>query len=343
MTLDYIAVISRFSPFDNANMAMVKQALAQARSVFFVFTAADLSRSNRYPWSVEEREAMARAAIAADPALDPKRIRFLRVFDHLYRDDLWQSRIVTDVTTAIAADGTGSAAVTVGVLADPREVGVKRIASLKPWTAVPPVAQPCDITLTAAFLNGVAQWREQVPSPVASLMDAFSATPVFADMAEEQIFVEKYLKTWSVAPYPPILVVTDTVLLHSGHILLVERGVPPGKKQWAIPGGFVEPDEYLTDAALREVREETGFDENEETMLTWLQGRFIFEFPTRSARGRAISMGFFFSLPGTELPPVTGSDDARHAQWMPLGRLPEIRTEIFEDHASIIEYFIGPY
>jgi len=343
MTLDYIAVISRFSPFDTAHMAMVKQALAQAGSVLVVFTAADLSRSNRYPWSVEEREAMARAAMEADSAVDSDRIRFLHVFDHLYRDDLWRNRIVGDVTTAIAADGANPATAAIGVLAAPREIGGRRIASLKPWTIISPAAQPNDITLTAAFLNGMARWREQVPSAVAGLMETFSATPVFADMAEEQVFVEKYLKSWSVAPYPPILVVVDTVLVHSGHILLVERGVAPGKKQWALPGGFVEPDEYLIDAALREVREETGFSEDDQTMLTWLQARFSFEFPTRSARGRAITTGFYFSLPGTDLPPVTGSDDARHAQWMPVERLPEIRTEIFEDHASIVEYFLGAY
>ncbi len=338
MTFDHIAVISRFSPFDNAHMAMVKQALAQARSVVLVFIAADLSRSNRYPWSVDEREAMARDAIAAEMGAEVERVRFLRVFDHLYRDDLWHNRIADDVTAAVSHTGA-----TIGVLADPREVGARRLDRLKPWTILTPHALPADITLTAAFLHDAPRWRDQVPAPVAARMDAFSATSVFADMAEEQVFVEKYLKAWSVAPYPPILVVVDTVLLHSGHVLLVERGAAPGRGQWALPGGFVEPDEYLIDAALREVREETGFTADDQTMQGWLQGRFSFEFPTRSARGRAISTGFCFSLPGTDLPPVKGGDDARHAQWMPLGRLPKIRAEIFEDHASILEYFIGEY
>jgi len=343
MSFDYVTVISRFSPFDNAHMAMVKQALARARSVCLVFIAADLSRSNRYPWSVEERENMAKESLTAELGADFQRLRFLRVFDHLYRDDLWRDKIVTDVAAVISANGDDPATTAVGLLADPKEIGVRRLRSLQPWTEIAPATCPNDITLTAAFLNGLPHWRDQVPAAVAGIMQAFSATPVFTDMADEQVAVEKYVKAWSVAPYPPILVVVDTVLLHSGHILLVERGVTPGKNQWALPGGFVEPHEYLIDAALREVREETGFSEDDQTMLSWLMARFSFEFPTRSARGRAISTGFFFSLPGTKLPAVTGSDDARHAQWMPLSRLPEIRTEIFEDHASMIEYFLGAY
>jgi 8-oxo-dGTP diphosphatase len=41
-------------------------------------------------------------------------------------------------------------------------------------------------------------------------------------------------------------------------ILLVKRGVAPGKGKWALPSGFIEPNEIPEETALRELQEETG-------------------------------------------------------------------------------------
>ena len=41
-------------------------------------------------------------------------------------------------------------------------------------------------------------------------------------------------------------------------LLLIKRGKEPFKDRWAIPGGFIEMDEELEDAATRELAEETG-------------------------------------------------------------------------------------
>ncbi|MEL6416426.1 MAG: NUDIX hydrolase [Pseudomonadota bacterium] len=43
-------------------------------------------------------------------------------------------------------------------------------------------------------------------------------------------------------------------------VLLIRRGTPPRRGEWSLPGGRVEPGEPVRDAALRELKEETGVD-----------------------------------------------------------------------------------
>lgn len=59
--------------------------------------------------------------------------------------------------------------------------------------------------------------------------------------------------------YPQVpLVGVGAVIVDRGRVLLVERGTEPMKGRWTIPGGLVEVGEPLTEAVVRETREETG-------------------------------------------------------------------------------------
>lgn len=56
----------------------------------------------------------------------------------------------------------------------------------------------------------------------------------------------------------PRLVVTTIPVNDAGEVVLLRRGIEPGRGWWAQPGGFLEVDETVTEAAMRETREETG-------------------------------------------------------------------------------------
>jgi ADP-ribose pyrophosphatase YjhB (NUDIX family) len=60
--------------------------------------------------------------------------------------------------------------------------------------------------------------------------------------------------------FPRPNVVVMTVVEHAGAILLGRRKMQPGKGKWSFIGGYVNRDEHVPDAAVREVKEETGLD-----------------------------------------------------------------------------------
>lgn len=56
----------------------------------------------------------------------------------------------------------------------------------------------------------------------------------------------------------PRLVVTAIPVTDTGEVILLRRGIEPGRGSWAQPGGFLEVDETIHEAAIRETHEETG-------------------------------------------------------------------------------------
>lgn len=107
-------------------------------------------------------------------------------------------------------------------------------------------------------------------------------------------------------------------------ILLVERKNEPYKGCWALPGGFLEPDETLHDCAVRELREETGLLVDEFAEVG------SFSAPDRDPRRRTITIAFVATIGGGTEP--KGADDAVDARFWSLETLPALAF----DHADIV-------
>ena len=87
-------------------------------------------------------------------------------------------------------------------------------------------------------------------------------------------------------------------------VLLIRRGNHPYLGTWALPGGFVEMEEELVDAAARELQEETG------VTGVPLRPFGMFGGVNRDPRTRVISAGFFAVAPMCSLAPGAGDDAA---------------------------------
>lgn len=138
--------------------------------------------------------------------------------------------------------------------------------------------------------------------------------------------------------YPPKMAVAADVMICAKNdadgwdVVLIRRKNPPYQGSWAIPGGFVEMDETVDTAAVREIKEEAGVDVENLKLLG------IYSNPTRDPRGRTISGAYYTIVKKTDVVLKSGSD-AAEAKWHTLNNPPELAFDhqlLLDDLAKIL-------
>lgn len=335
---DALVFIGRFQPLHRGHVEVLRRALTLADTVCVLIGSADRPRTIKDPFSFEERRRMIESVL--DDA-ECARVRIAAVQDSTYNDGDW----LRSVQDAVAAELGDTAGRKIGLIGHEKDGSSYYLRMFPQWELVEAnVSEDISATeIREQYLsergNSFVSWA--VPAPVFAWLETFRNQPEFAQLKAEAEFIANYRKAWSAAPYPVTFVTVDAVVVHSGHLLLVRRRSEPGRGLWALPGGFVDQDERIENACIRELREETGLKLPEPVLRGSVRDRQVFDHPDRSLRGRTITHAFLFHFPTGDLPRVKGGDDADKARWVPLNDFARMRNVMFEDHFDIAYHFLG--
>lgn len=110
------------------------------------------------------------------------------------------------------------------------------------------------------------------------------------------------------SPIPAV----GVVCLRGDEVLLIRRGKPPKRGEWSLPGGQIEPGERATDAALRELAEETGVTARITGLIDVVDGLFS------EAGLHYVLIDYAAEWVSGE--PIAG-DDALEARFVPLDQV----------------------
>jgi 8-oxo-dGTP diphosphatase len=159
-------------------------------------------------------------------------------------------------------------------------------------------------------------------------------------LPEDEAFVAAYRPSDFPRPSVTVDIVALTIDSKGGsagalRVLLIQRGEPPFKDHWALPGGFVrvgdahkERGESLDDAAARELHEETGLTRRQ----VYLEQLGAFGEPDRDPRMRVITVAYYALVRPDLIPKVRPGGDASGAEWVE----PTRGLKLAFDHAEIL-------
>ncbi|QDL55784.1 NUDIX domain-containing protein [Rhodoferax aquaticus] len=330
-------IIGRWQIFHKGHETLLKAALATAPKVIVVIGSAFRSRNPQNPFTWQERQAMVESILSAE---DKARVQYLPVRDY-YDDTRWNAAVregvqrITQCTQPITL---------VGFKKDSSSYYLDNFHGWA-WKGVDREIEIDATALRNVYFEGadpdarLSVLQPYISPQVLAYLQAWARLPAFAERMSEHAAVAAYRKRWAA----PFHLTADAVVQASGKVLLVRRGGDIGHGLWALPGGFVEPGERMYAAALRELQEETGFKTLAPTMQAAFQGSVVFDHPGRSPRGRIITHAHHFNLGNIALPEVKGADDAMEASWVPIANLPAMEDQLFDDHAAVLDRFLGVY
>lgn len=346
---DLAVVIGRFQPVHNGHMELFRKAAEISKNRLILVGSSHIARDTKNPFTFEERRDLLH--IATNP-IEPDSGRIFNfdiapIMDDMYNDQLWVGQVQSQIDAALQERGLDkkyARVVIVGYRKDASSFYLDFFPNYKLFEINGQSSlsgtdlrdrifdKRCGEAISGYMPNGVysyiADWKR-------------SAFTVYDNLAGELEFLKTYKQQFLGLKYPPMFVTADAVVINHGHILLVKRRSHPGKGLWALPGGYVNYNERIDNAIIRELKEETRIDVNDILLRASLKGTHVFDAPFRSLRGRIITHAGLFVLNTLELPKVKGSDDAEKAKWIPLSQFYDMTEELFEDHYSIGTYMIG--
>lgn len=342
---DLAVFIGRMAPLHNAHLDNIKLADSIADRVVVILGGANAPRDERNPFSNKDRSTMVELA-TIEAGIKGVGLAFI---NDNPSDDLWAAEIMRLSNRYIS----GVKNPKVAIVGHKKDDSSFYLDLFPTWDFIETGAKMHgdeEMAATAIrklmFEDNFEPAMYMMPASVYNYVNyEFIGSPEYDAIREEYEFHKSY-PAHRRAKYPINDVTADAVVLCKSHILLIRRKNIPGKGKLALPGGFVNTNETVEDAAIRELDEETKLHLSERTIRKSKIDMKLFDNPSRSLRGRLMTFAFTFKIDTNHdgsLPRVYGSDDAEKAFWVPIADIaaPEKAAEFFEDHHNIIMTMIG--
>lgn len=341
--------IGRFSPFHLGHEEVLLRALKSSEVVLLLIGSAGSPRTIKNPFTYEERRGIIHAWKASlgmrnIPALGTLIIQPL--YDHPYNNNLWIQEVQEKVLEVKKEKGFNSVPFLTGADRDRSTWYLSIFGDFFQKDFVSEGRISFDNSATDIrndLFNGGHSWEYNTPHSTINFLDIFIKSPEFTRLKEEYLFIKKYKESWKNAPYAPTFVCVDACVIQSGHVLVVTRDAQPGKGSWALPGGFIEQNERLIDACVRELIEETSIELSKAQLYGSIVDKETFDDPDRSLRGRTITTCFLFSLKNEkDLPNIKPQKgETSKVMWLPIAKALNNPTLWYEDHHAILQTMIG--
>jgi len=351
---DYIIYIGRFQPVHSGHLESIIQAFHHAKNVILVIGSSNAAPTPRNPWDVTRRIEMLTSLLQIiHPDLGSEMI-FLPMEDRLYKDDKWLSYLQTQITEIV---GDGTFAIIGHDKGDSEYIRecfpdidfIDTGPYIKEAGAAGKVVSASKIR-QLMFDGDVGYTASNLPPPIYKTLEKYIRTPEFELLKGEYDHILAEEAMVRPLPHGMTYFTADSVVVQSGHMLLVKRAEYPGKGLWALPGVHVGLNETVDEASIRALMVETHL----KVPLKALKGSLVevkrFDHPERSLRARlteknarSITDAFFYKLDSSAPLPknVKAGKGIEKVWWFSLAEVKKMRPVLFEDHADIIDYFIG--
>jgi len=230
MRYDYLIFIGRFQPFHTGHESVVRQALQLSDKVIIMVGSAYQPRTVRNPWDFNEREALIRLAFSTQ---ENRKILIFPLLDYTYNDALW-IKSVQQIVGGVVHSKIASKPI-IGLIGHQKDGSSEYLTQFPQWERVE-VENYNNISSTdirEAYFS-IGELSDALNVNVSIALEKFKQTADYERVANEYHFIKKYKSAWDNAPYTPMFITVDAVVIQSGHILLIERKAQPGKGLMAL-------------------------------------------------------------------------------------------------------------
>jgi len=331
---DVCVYILRAQPFHTGHLKVLTRACEIANEVVVILGSANMARSIKNPFTIEERIDLLQKNISYEK-LDEKcdKIHITKADDFLY-DFCWENQIKETVKGLIGEDKK------IAIIGHDKDSSSFYLKSFPEYALeLVDFEYHLDATAIRGFYFGVLNFDflrgGVVPKQTEIFLELFKKNnkKIYNTLYLEKIYLQHFECQYSGLPYPPVFLTADFCAVSNNHILLVKRSSDYGHGLWAMPGGFLdaEKDKSLSETAVRELKEETGVSIDDDGFICR-----IIETPDRDLRGRFVTMVLFKVDDGEIMSNFKKHQNSEilDVQWHHIDSIQDL--EMFADHKLII-------